>query len=307
MKELNQYIRLSNEVRDALQCGAPVVSLETTIISHGMPYPQNVETALAVEDDIRRRGVIPATIGVLDGKIAVGLSREEIERIGKEGLRATKTSRRDLPYVLAKGLTGSMTVTATMIASHLAGISFFATGGIGGVHRQGENTMDISADLQELSHTPVAVICSGAKSILDIGRTLEYLETGGVPVVGYQTDEMPAFYTRESGFRLPMRVDTPEEAASLFRIARALSYPGGMVVANPVPPEDAMDSETIDRAIANALEDAEREGITGKEISPFLLARIAAETEGDSLRSNIALVRNNARLAADIALAYAKG
>lgn len=305
MKSLNQYIKLSEEVSDALQQGLPIVSLETTIISHGMPYPQNVETAFAVEDVIRRHGALPATIGILDGKICVGLSADEIERIGTEGLSATKTSRRDLPFVLARGLTGSLTVTGTMIASHLAGIYFFATGGIGGVHRHGEDTMDISADLRELAHTSVAVICAGAKSILDIGRTLEYLETGGVPVIGYQTDEMPAFYTRKSGFKLPMRVDTPTEAAELFRIARTLEFPGGMVIANPIPAENAMEKQYIDQAISNALADAERDGITGKEISPFLLERIASVTEGDSLRANIALVKNNARLAAEIAVAYA--
>ncbi len=305
MNSLNQYIKLSEKVSDALQQGLPIVSLETTIISHGMPYPQNVETAFAVEDVIRRHGALPATIGILDGKICVGLSADEIERIGTEGLSATKTSRRDLPFVLAKGLTGSLTVTGTMIASHLAGISFFATGGIGGVHRHGEDTMDISADLRELAHTPVAVICAGAKSILDIGRTLEYLETGGVPVIGYRTDEMPAFYTRQSGFKLPMRVDTPTEVAEMLRIARSLEFPGGMVIANPIPVEDAMDKQYIDQAISNALADAERDGITGKEISPFLLERIASVTEGDSLRANIALVKNNARLAAEIAVAYA--
>lgn len=304
MELLKQYIHLSKDVSEALRLGMPIVSLETTIISHGMPFPKNVETALAVEREVYRGGALPATIGVLDGKICVGLSHDEIERFGTEGLSATKTSRRDFPYVLAKGLTGSLTVSGTMIASQLAGISFFATGGIGGVHRHGEDTMDISADLEELANTPVAVICAGAKSILDIGRTLEYLETGGVPVIGYGTDEMPAFYTRESGYKLPMRADTPEEVARIFRISRSLGFQSGMVIANPIPAKDAMDKEKIDRAIADAIAKADAQGITGKDVSPFLLENIVAETGGESLEANIALVLNNAYVAAQIAVAY---
>ncbi len=304
MESLNEYIHLSREVSEALCKGMPIVSLETTIISHGMPFPKNVETAFAVEQEVYRGGALPATIGILDGKIRVGLTPAEIERFGMEGLSATKTSRRDFAYVLSKGLTGSLTVSGTMIASHLAGIPFFATGGIGGVHRHGEDTMDISADLEELSNTPVVVICAGAKSILDIGRTLEYLETGGVPVIGYETDEMPAFYTRESGYKLPMRVDTPEEAAAIYRISRSLGFPGGMVIANPIPEKDAMEKEKIDRAIADAVSKADEQGITGKDVSPFLLENIVAETGGESLAANIALVLNNAYVAAKIAAAY---
>lgn len=299
------YIRVADSVREALDAHRPVVALESTIISHGMPYPDNVATALTVENDIRERGAVPATVAVLDGVIRVGLSPEEIERIGHEGLAVTKTSRRDIPYVLATGKTGSMTVAASMIAAHLAGIRFFATGGTGGVHRHGETTMDISADLEELARTPVCVISAGVKSILDIGRTLEYLETKGVPVVGYRTDEMPAFFARSSGHRLVARVDTPDEVARMVKIAETLDFSTGMIIANPIPEAAAMPHDVIDRVIEAALDEADRRGIRGKGLSPFLLERITRATEGSSLRANIALIRNNARVAADIAGAYA--
>ena len=305
MSHLQDYLALSEDVKKALKKGMPVVALESTIISHGMPYPQNVETAYAVENEIINRGALPATIALMDGKIKVGLTPAEIDALGQAGFSVTKTSRRDLPFVLANKHMGATTVAGTMIAAHLAGIHFFATGGIGGVHRGGEVTMDVSADLVELQKTPVAVICSGAKSILDIGRTLEYLETGGVPVIGYKTDEMPAFYTRESGYKLVLRADTADEVAEAFKVARALHYPGGMVIANPIPEEEAMDADAIRRAIEEALTKANEEGVTGKEVTPYLLDFLANRTEGESLKSNIALVMNNARVAANIAVAFA--
>ncbi|NLA82167.1 MAG: pseudouridine-5'-phosphate glycosidase [Clostridiaceae bacterium] len=305
MNDLKAYLDITPEVKEALDRGLPVVALESTIISHGMPYPDNVETALAVEAVIREGGALPATVAIMDGKIRVGLTAEEIDRLGREGLSVTKTSRRDLPFVLSQSITGATTVAGTMIAAHLAGIHFFATGGIGGVQRGGQETMDISADLMELQRTPVAVICSGAKSILDIGLTLEHLETGGVPVIGYESDQMPAFYTRESGFKLAIRLDDPGAIAEAFKVSRALGYPGGMVIANPIPQESAMDPVLIQSAIDEALEEADRQGIAGKDVTPFLLEKVAGKTGGDSLKSNIALVINNARLAARIAVAYA--
>lgn len=305
MSDLSHYLEIAPQVQEALDKAWPVVALESTIISHGMPYPDNVETALAVEKVIREGGAQPATIAVMDGKLRVGLTPDEIDRLGREGLSVTKTSRRDLPFVLSQKITGATTVAATMIAAHLAGIHFFATGGIGGVHRGAQKTMDISADLLELQRTPVAVICSGAKSILDIGLTLEHLETGGVPVIGYETDEMPAFYTRESGFKLAVRLDDAGAIAQAFKVSQALGYPGGMVIANPIPQKSAMDPVIIHKAIEEALEEANRQSITGKEVTPFLLEKVANATGGDSLKSNIALVVNNARLAARIAVAYA--
>lgn len=305
MSDLSHYLEIAPQVQEALDKAWPVVALESTIISHGMPYPDNVETALAVEKVIREGGARPATIAVMDGKLRVGLTPDEIDRLGREGLSVTKTSRRDLPFVLSQKITGATTVAATMIAAHLAGIHFFATGGIGGVHRGAQKTMDISADLLELQRTPVAVICSGAKSILDIGLTLEHLETGGVPVIGYETDEMPAFYTRESGFKLAIRLDDAGAIAQAFKVSQALGYPGGMVIANPIPQKSAMDPGIIHKAIEEALEEADRQAITGKEVTPFLLEKVAHATGGDSLKSNIALVINNARLAARIAVAYA--
>ncbi len=292
---------LSAEVREALEAGKPVVALESTIISHGMPYPQNVETARRVEQTIRDRGATPATIAVLGGRMKAGLSDEELEYLGKAGQKVTKASRRDLPVLLARGMDGATTVTTTMMIAHRAGIRVFATGGIGGVHRGAEKTMDISADLEELAHTPVMVICAGAKSILDLGLTLEYLETRGVPVLGYGTDELPAFYTRRSGFSVDYRVNTPEELAEIYRAQRALGLENGMLVTNPVPEQYSMDPDVINRAIDQAVAEANAQGVHGKAITPFLLARIKDLTGGDSLDSNIQLVLNNARLAAEVA------
>ncbi|MBP5636247.1 MAG: pseudouridine-5'-phosphate glycosidase [Bacteroidales bacterium] len=298
---MNKYLSVSAPVAEALSKGKPVVALESTIISHGMPYPQNVETALKVEAAIREAGAVPATIAVIGGKLKAGLTPEEIEYLGKKGTAVTKASRRDLPVLVARGEDGATTVTTTMIIAAMAGIKVFATGGIGGVHRGAETTMDISADLEELSRTPVMVICAGAKSILDLGLTLEYLETKGVPVIGYGTEELPAFYTRKSGFRVDYRVDTPEELASAFKAKQEMGLGGGMLVTNPIPEEYSMDKAVIDAAIDQAVEECRQKGIRGKETTPFLLARIKDITGGDSLEANIALVLNNARLAARVA------
>ena len=295
---MNPYLDISPEVKAALDEGRPVVALESTIISHGMPYPKNVETALRVEQTIRDNGAVPATIAVIGGRLKAGLSRGEIEHLGKAGRAVAKASRRDLPALVARGADGATTVTTTMIIAHMAGIRIFATGGIGGVHRGAETTMDISADLEELAQTPVMVVCAGAKSILDLGLTLEYLETKGVPVIGYGTDELPAFYTRKSGFSVDYRADSPEELAAMFRAQRALGYRGGMLVTNPIPEQYAMDKEVIDAAIAQALRECEEKGVHGKETTPFLLARVVELTGGESLESNIRLVLNNAALAA---------
>ena len=298
---MNTYLDISPEVQKALAEGRPVVALESTIISHGMPYPKNVETALLVEQTIRDHGAVPATIAVIGGRLKAGMTREEIEYLGKAGRAVAKASRRDLPALVAKKADGATTVTTTMIIAHMAGIKVFATGGIGGVHRGAETTMDISADLEELAQTPVMVVCAGAKAILDLGLTLEYLETKGVPVIGYGTDELPAFYTRKSGFGVDYRVDTPAELAEMFRAQRALGYQGGMLVTNPIPEEYAMDKTVIDKAIEQALAECKEQGIHGKETTPFLLARVTELTGGDSLESNIKLVINNARVAALIA------
>ena len=295
---MNQYLDISPEVRQALDEGRPVVALESTIISHGMPYPKNVETALLVEKTIRENGAVPATIAVIGGRLKAGLSAEEIEHLGKAGRSVAKASRRDLPALVARGADGATTVTTTMIIAHMAGIKIFATGGIGGVHRGAETTMDISADLEELAQTPVMVVCAGAKSILDLGLTLEYLETKGVPVIGYGTEELPAFYTRRSGFSVDYRVDSPEELAAMFRAQRALDYKGGMLVTNPIPEQYAMPKDVIDAAIEQALRECAEQGVHGKETTPFLLARVVELTGGESLESNIQLVLNNARLAA---------
>ena len=295
---MNPYLDISPEVKAALDEGRPVVALESTIISHGMPYPKNVETALRVEQTIRDNGAVPATIAVIGGRLKAGLSRGEIEHLGKAGRAVAKASRRDLPALVARGADGATTVTTTMIIAHMAGIRIFATGGIGGVHRGAETTMDISADLEELARTPVMVVCAGAKSILDLGLTLEYLETKGVPVIGYGTDELPAFYTRKSGFSVDYRADSPEELAAMFRAQRDLGYRGGMLVTNPIPEQYAMDKEIIDAAIAQALRECEEKGVHGKETTPFLLARVVELTGGESLESNIRLVLNNAALAA---------
>ena len=301
---INKFLDVNPEVAEAIANGKPVVALESTIISHGMPYPQNVETALQVEQIIRDAGAIPATIAIIKGKITVGLSGEEIEYLGKKGLDVIKASRRDLPVLLARGEDGATTVTTTMIIAHMAGIKIFATGGIGGVHRGAETTMDISADLEELGQTPVMVVCAGAKSILDLGLTLEYLETKGVPVIGFGTEELPAFYTRQSGFRVDYRIDTVQELAAAFKTQNELGFKGGMLVTNPIPEEYAMPLETINAAIEQALAECEANGIHGKETTPFLLARVAELTGGNSLASNIQLVFNNAKVAAQTAAAY---
>ena len=300
MQFYEKYLDISPEIENALEKGMPVVALESTIISHGMPYPENVETALNVEKIIRENGAIPATIAILNGRLKVGLSKDEIDFLGKTGLDAVKTSRRDLPFIISKKLTGATTVASTMIIASFAGIRIFATGGIGGVHRGAETTFDISADLQELANTNVAVICAGAKSILDIGLTLEYLETNGVPVVGYQTDELPAFYTRKSGFKVDYKVDNPKEIALALKAKWELGLNGGMVIANPIPEEYSMDNKLITHVIENALIEAEKKNIKGKESTPFLLAKVKELTEGKSLESNIQLVYNNAKLAAEI-------
>ena len=304
--KMNQDLDGAPEVAEALAAGKPVVALESTIISHGMPYPKNVETALLVEQTIRENGAVPATIAVIGGRLKAGLSKDEIEHLGKSGRAVAKASRRDLPVLVARGEDGATTVTTTMIIAHMAGIKIFATGGIGGVHRGAEVTMDISADLEELAQTPVMVVCAGAKSILDLGLTLEYLETKGVPVIGYGTEELPAFYTRKSGFGVDYRVDSPEELAAIFKAQRDLDYKGGMLVTNPIPEEYAMDKTIIDAAIEKALSEAKEQGIHGKETTPFLLAKVVELTGGDSLESNIKLVLNNAKVAARTAACLAK-
>ena len=304
---MNRYLDISPEVREALAKGGPVVALESTIISHGMPYPQNVETALRVEKTIRDAGAVPATVAVIGGRLKAGLSPEEIEHLGRSGRAVAKASRRDLPVLVARKQDGATTVTTTMIIAAMAGIKVFATGGIGGVHRGAQTTMDISADLEELAQTPVMVICAGAKSILDLGLTLEYLETKGVPVIGYGTDELPAFYTRRSGFKVDYRLDTPEELAAAFRAKLDMGLRGGMLVTNPIPEEFSMDSDRINAAIDQAIAECSEKGIRGKDTTPFLLARVKDITGGDSLASNIQLVLNNARLAAATAKCLANG
>ena len=303
---MNKYLDIAPEVAEALKNGKPVVALESTIISHGMPYPKNVETAMLVEKTIRDNGAVPATIAIIGGRLKAGLSREEIEYLGKAGRDVAKASRRDLAALVAAGRDGATTVTTTMIIAHMAGIDIFATGGIGGVHRGAETTMDISADLEELGSTPVMVVCAGAKSILDLGLTLEYLETKGVPVIGYGTDELPAFYTRQSGFGVDYRADSPAQLASMFRAQKELGMKGGMLVTNPIPEEYAMDKAVIDAAIGQALRESVEQGIHGKETTPFLLARVVELTGGSSLESNIQLVLNNAALAAKTAVELCK-
>ena len=303
---MNKYLDISPEVAEALNSGKPVVALESTIISHGMPYPRNVETALLVEQTIRENGAVPATIAIIGGRLKAGLSKDEIEYLGKSGRNVAKTSRRDIAALVARKADGATTVTTTMMIAHMAGISIFATGGIGGVHRGAEVTMVISADLEELGNTPVMVVCAGAKSILDLGLTLEYLETKGVPVIGYGTDELPAFYTRHSGFGVDYRADSPEELAAMFKAQRDLGLKGGMLVTNPIPEEYSMDKAVIDAAIDQAIKEASEKGIKGKETTPFLLAKVVELTGGDSLDSNIALVLNNARLAAKTAAEFVK-
>ena len=301
---MNKYLDVNPEVAAAIAAGKPVVALESTIISHGMPYPQNVETALNVEKIIRENGAVPATIAIIGGRLKAGLTAEEIEYFGKKGRAIHKASRRDLAVLCARGEDGATTVTTTMIIAHMAGIRFFATGGIGGVHRGAETTMDISADLEELARTPVMVVCAGAKSILDLGLTLEYLETKGVPVLGYQTEELPAFYTRKSGFKVDYRMDSPAQLASAFKAQNDMALGGGMLVTNPIPEEYSMPKDVIDAAIDQAIAESKEQGIKGKETTPFLLARVAELTGGDSLASNIQLVYNNARLTAKTAVEY---
>lgn len=303
---MHKYLQISAEVKQAFAENKPVVALESTIISHGMPYPQNMETALLVENAVRQEGAIPATIAVLDSKLCVGLDKDQIERIAKEGLECTKCSRRDLPDILASGKTGTTTVAATMIIAALANIPVFATGGIGGVHRGADKTMDISADLQELAKTNLAVVCAGAKSILDLALTLEYLETHGVPVYGFQTDEFPAFFSSKSGLKLHYNMYSPIEIAERMKIKWELGLKGGIVIANPIPQEAEADYGIIESCIQMGLKDMQAKGISGKDITPYMLDYIEKATKGLSLKANIQLVLNNARLAAHIAKAYKK-
>ncbi len=304
--EKNQYLDIAPEVAEALAQNKPVVALESTIISHGMPYPQNVETALKVEQVIRDNGAVPATIAIIGGRLKAGLSKDEIEHLGKTGYDVAKVSRRDLPIIVARGMDGATTVATTMIIASLAGIKIFATGGIGGVHRGAETTMDISADLEELAMTPVMVVCAGAKSILDLGLTLEYLETKGVPVIGYGTKELPAFYTRKSGFGVDYELDTPLELATAFHVKQKVGLKGGMLVANPIPEEYSMNPDVINNAINEAIAESKKQGIHGKDTTPFLLAKVKEITGGDSLDSNIQLVFNNAAVAAKTAVELSK-
>ncbi len=294
------YLDIAPEVQHALAQQQPVVALESTIISHGMPYPQNVQTALQVEAEVRAHGAVPATIAIVNGRLKAGLSGQDIEQLGRSGREVVKVSRRDIPFIVAAGATGATTVASTMIIAAMAGIRVFATGGIGGVHRGAQQSFDVSADLQELAQTPVAVVCAGAKSILDLRLTLEYLETHGVPVVGYQTDALPAFFTRDSAFSVDYRLDSPEAIARALHVKWRMALAGGMVIANPIPDAYAMQREAIDAAIEQALQEAQTQGIGGKESTPFLLARVCELTGGDSLASNIQLVLNNARLASAI-------
>ncbi len=300
----SDLLQISPEVKQAFADNKPVVALESTIISHGMPFPQNAQTAIEVEETIRKHGAVPATIAIIGGVMKVGLSQQEIELLGREGHSVAKVSRRDLPFVVAAGINGATTVASTMIIAALAGIKVFATGGIGGVHRGAEHTFDISADLQELAHTNVAVVCAGAKSILDLGLTTEYLETFGVPLIGYQTKALPAFFCRTSPFEVSIRLDTPEQIARAMAVKWQSGLNGGLVIANPIPQAYAMPEEQINSAIDRAVAEAEQQGVVGKESTPFLLARVAELTGGDSLKSNIQLVFNNAILACEIAKEY---
>ena len=301
---MNKYLSISPEVQQALAAGRPVVALESTIISHGMPYPQNVETAMRVEQTIRDYGAVPATIAIIGGQLTAGCTPQQIEHLGRKGTAVTKASRRDLPVLVARHEDGATTVATTMIIAAMAGIRVFATGGIGGVHRGAETTMDISADLEELAQTPVMVVCAGPKAILDLRLTLEYLETKGVPVLGYGTDELPAFYTRHSGYGVDYRIDTPQELAQAMQAKMEMGLRGGMLVTNPIPEEFSMPADVINQAIDQALAEADRLGIHGKEITPYLLDKIQQLTGGDSLEANIQLVLNNARLAARTAACF---
>jgi pseudouridine-5'-phosphate glycosidase len=303
MKPVAGYLDIAPEVSSALQHGQPVVALESTIISHGMPYPDNIATAFRVERTVRDAGATPATIAVLGGRLKAGLTSDEIRRLGEPGQAVAKTSRRDIPFIVSRGEDGATTVAASLIVAAMAGIGVFATGGIGGVHRGVNETLDVSADLEELARTDVAVVCAGVKSVLDIARTLEYLETKGVPVIGYRTDELPAFYTPSSGYPVDYRADTPADIAAALRVKRELGLSGGMVIGNPIPAEHALDGAEVDAVVGDAIAEMDRRGIGGKDVTPFLLARVAERTGGRSLRANIELVASNARLAAEIARA----
>jgi pseudouridine-5'-phosphate glycosidase len=298
------YLDINPEIKKALADNLPIVALESTIISHGMPYPQNRDTALQVEQIIKDHGAVPATIALINGKIKIGLSTNEIDYLAKSGEKIIKASRRDLPYLLTKKIDGATTVATTMIAAGIVGIPVFATGGIGGVHRGASETFDISADLQELANTNVAVVCAGIKAILDLGLTLEYLETFGIPVLGYQTKELPAFYTQKSGFKVNHRMDNPTEIAELLKTKWSLNLKGGVIIANPIPEEKQLDHEVMKTAIDKAILQEKELGIKGKDSTPFLLSKVKELTDGLSLEANIELVYNNARLAAQIAKAY---
>jgi len=298
-KSFNKFLQISDEVQAALNDNKPVVALESTIISHGMPYPQNYETAKKVENTVRENGAVPATIAILNGIIKIGLGEDDLQILSNSG-DILKASRRDIPVIVSEKLNAATTVSATMICAALAGLKIFATGGIGGVHRNGNESFDISADLTELAQTNIAVVSAGVKSILDIGLTLEYLETLGVPVIGYGTDEFPAFYTRQSGFKVNYKLDTPEQIGSMIKTKWELGLNGGVIIANPIPEEFSMDKNKIDNAIEEALKNADKKGIKGKDVTPFLLGEIKNITGGTSLDSNIKLVLNNAKLAAQI-------
>lgn len=303
---MKKYLALNEEVTRAIQANQPVVALESTIISHGMPFPQNMETALKVEEIVRKNGAVPATIAILDGKFKVGLSTDEIRHLGQKGQGVVKASRRDIPYLISQGIDGATTVASTMIAAKMAGIKVFATGGIGGVHRGAETSFDVSADLQELAKTNVAVVCAGIKAILDLGLTLEYLEMHGVPVLGYKTKELPAFYTQKSGFEVDYQLNHPTEIADFLRAKWSMNLDGGVVIANPIPKEKELNYDYMMENIELAIQEANKLGIKGKESTPFLLSKVKALTEGKSLASNIELVYNNAQLAAEIAVALSK-
>lgn len=298
---MNQFLDIAKEVKEGLEQGKPVVALESTIISHGMPYPENVVTALKAEAIVRENGGIPATIAIIKGRLKVGLTAEEIDYLGKQGLNVYKTSRRDIPYVVSKNIDGATTVSATMIIASLAGIKVFATGGIGGVHRGASITFDISTDLEELAQTNVAVVCAGAKSILDLEKTLEYLETKGVPVIGYQTDYLPAFFTSSSPYKVNFRLNSPEEIAQFLKCKWEIGLKGGAVIANPIPKEYEVEEKLINKAIDDAIIEMEKKNITGKDTTPFLLGKVVELTKGKSLEANINLVFNNCKLAAEIA------
>ena len=302
---MNEYLEFSKEVQEAIKNELPIVALESTIISHGMPYPQNIEMAERCEDIVRENGAVPATIAIMDGKIKIGLSKEDLKTLAT-AKNVAKVSRRDFAAVIAEGEIGATTVASTMICAEMAGIKFFVTGGIGGVHRGFEETMDVSADLEELCKTNVNVICAGAKSILDIPRTLEYLETKGVPVIGYKTDQLPAFFTRESGLKLAIRKDSLNEIAQLINAKDALELSGGTVIANPISEDDQLDKDYIDSIINEAIESANEEGISGKEMTPFLLSKIVDKTNGKSLEANISLVFNNADIGSKLAVQLRK-